>query len=262
MVLRHCCRTVEAGPWRARLAAAAGKLKAETMSGEPVRVRLLVVEDDASTAAGMVRGLKAAGFDVELSTDGSDAARRVVAERHDLVVLDLNLPGMTGFEVLETVRHRARCPVLVLTARTDLPDRLRAFELGAVDYLPKPFWIEELVARIRSRLRIAEEAPKRVVRWASVRLDLDARTAEVDGKPVALTPTEVAILAFLVERRGRAISRSVLAEQALASLDDPDARTVDSHVARLRRKLGSGAGAIVTVWGIGYRFEPSQGDPA
>jgi DNA-binding response OmpR family regulator len=232
------------------------------MSGEPPRVRLLVVEDDASTAAGIVRGLRAAGFDVDLSTDGGDAARRVVSEQHDMVVLDLNLPGMGGFEVLETARHRARCPILVLTARTDLPDRLRAFELGAADYLAKPFWIEELVARIRSRLRIVEEAPKRVVRWAGVMLDLDARTAEVDGKPVALTPTEIGILAFLVERRGRAISRSVLAEQALASLDDPEARTVDSHVARLRRKLGSGAGAIVTVWGIGYRFEPTPGDPA
>lgn len=230
------------------------------MAGEPARVRLLVVEDDASTAAGIVRGLRAAGFEVDLSTDGGDAARRVVSERHDLVVLDLNLPGMGGFEVLETVRHRARCPILVLTARTDLPDRLRAFELGAVDYLAKPFWIEELVARIRSRLRIAEDGPKRIVRWAGVSLDLDARVTEVDGNAVALTPTEMAILAFLVERRGRAISRSVLAEQALASLDEPEARTVDSHVARLRRKLGSGAGAIVTVWGIGYRFEPSSGD--
>ena len=158
--------------------------------------------------------------------------------------------------MLAQVRHRAPVPVIVLTARTDLPDRLRAFELGAADFVSKPFWIEELVARIRSRLRLREELPKRVVRWEGVALDLDARTATVEGRLASLTPTEFAVLAFLVERRGRAVSRAVLAEQALASLEEPDARTVDSHVARLRKKLGPGATAIATVWGIGYRFEP------
>lgn len=223
-------------------------------------VRVLVVEDDASTAAGIVRGLKGAGLDVELSTNGADAVRRMLAETYDIVVLDLMLPEQSGFAVLERVRHRAAVPVIVLTARTDLPDRLRAFELGAVDFVSKPFWIEELVARIRSRLRLTDERPKRVVRWAGVALDLDARAATVDGRAAPLTPTEFAILGFLVERRGRAVSRSVLAEQALASLEEPDARTVDSHVARLRKKLGAGAAAIATVWGIGYRFEPGAGD--
>ncbi|MGH7296740.1 MAG: winged helix-turn-helix domain-containing protein, partial [Polyangiaceae bacterium] len=103
--------------------------------------------------------------------------------------------------------------------------------------------------------------PKRVVRLETVALDLDARTATVDGRPAPLTPTEFAVLAFLVERRGRAVSRAVLAEQALASLEEPDARTVDSHVARLRKKLGPGAAAIATVWGIGYRFQPVAGEP-
>jgi DNA-binding response OmpR family regulator len=220
--------------------------------------RVLVVEDDASTAAGIVRGLRAAGLDVELSTDGVDAARRLLADKYDIVVLDLMLPRQSGFDVLDQVRHRAPVPVIVLTARADLPDRLRAFELGAADFVAKPFWIEELVARIRSRLRLGDELPKRVVRWQGVALDLDARTACVGGRPAALTPTEFAVLAFLVERRGRAVSRAVLAESALASLEEPDARTVDSHIARLRRKLGPGAAAIATVWGIGYRFEPVE----
>jgi DNA-binding response OmpR family regulator len=235
------------------------------MVPESAAVRVLVVEDDASTAAGIVRGLRAAGLDVELSTNGADGSRRVLAERYDIVVLDLMLPEQSGFEVLERVRHRAGVPVIVLTARTDLPDRLRAFELGAVDFMTKPFWVEELVARIRSRLRLTDDRPKRVVRWEGVALDLDARTAIVEGRSAALTPTEFAVLAFLVERRGRAVSRTVLAEQALASLEEPDARTVDSHVARLRRKLGAGAAAIATVWGIGYRFEPqsegAEGEP-
>jgi DNA-binding response OmpR family regulator len=223
--------------------------------GQESPVRVLVVEDDASTAAGIVRGLRGAGLDVDLSTSGADGARRILADRYDIVVLDLMLPEASGFEVLERVRHRAPVPVIVLTARTDLPDRLRAFELGAADFVSKPFWIEELVARIRSRLRLADERPKRVVRWMGVALDLDARTAVVEGRLASLTPTEFAVLAFLVERRGRAVSRAVLAEQALASLEEPDARTVDSHVARLRKKLGPGASAIATVWGIGYRFE-------
>jgi DNA-binding response OmpR family regulator len=226
----------------------------------PEAVRVLVVEDDASTAAGIVRGLRGAGMDVDLSTGGADGARRILADRYDIVVLDLMLPQQSGFDVLERVRHRASLPVIVLTARTDLPDRLRAFELGAADFMTKPFWIEELVARIRSRLRLADERPKRIVRWESVALDLDARTATVEGRQAPLTPTEFAVLAFLVERRGRAVSRTVLAEQALASLEEPDARTVDSHVARLRKKLGSGATAIATVWGIGYRFEPVAGE--
>src|SRR5262249_48654031 len=143
----------------------------------------------------------------------------------------------------------------VLTAKTALADRLRAFELGAADFVAKPFWIEELAARIRSRLRLVDEQPNRVVKWEGVTLDLDARAVTVEGRMAPLTPTEFAVLAFLVERRGRAVSRSVLAEQALSFLEEPDVRTVDSHVARLRKKLGAGSAAIATVWGIGYRFE-------
>jgi two-component system OmpR family response regulator len=176
-----------------------------------------------------------------------------------VIVLDLMLPEQSGFDVLERVRHRTQAPVIVLTARTDLPDRLRAFDLGAADFVAKPFWIEELAARIRSRLRLHDSRPNKVVSWSGVSLNLDAHSVEVEGKPGALTPTEFSILAFLVHRTGRPVSRRVLAEQVLASLDEPDARTVDSHVARLRKKLGPGAAAIVTVWGIGYRFDPGEG---
>jgi DNA-binding response OmpR family regulator len=224
-------------------------------------LRVLVVEDDAATAAGIVRGLKSLHFDVELSTDGADGARRILTDRYDVIVLDLMLPEQSGFNVLERVRHRTQAPIIVLTARTDLPDRLRAFELGAADFVAKPFWIEELAARIRSRLRLDESRPNKVVSWSGVSVDLDARSVEVEGKAVALTPTEFSILGFLLQRVGRPVSRRVLAEQALASNDEPDARTVDSHVARLRKKLGPGAVAIATVWGIGYRFDPGEGAP-
>lgn len=213
-----------------------------------------MVEDDAPTAAGVVRGLRAARFDVELATNGNDGASRMVAQPYDAVVLDLMLPGADGFDVLEKVRHRVRSPILVLTARTELPDRLRAFELGAADFVSKPFWIEELVARIRLRLRLENDRPRRTVHWCGIAVDLDERTVALCGRPLGLTPTEFAVLAFLVERPGRAVSRDVLSTRALASLGHPDARTVDSHVARLRKKLGPGASAITTVWGIGYRF--------
>jgi two-component system OmpR family response regulator len=226
------------------------------MAAEPA-ARVLVVEDDSATAAMIVRGLRAAGFEVDLAVDGLEASRRITSEPWDAAVLDLMLPGASGFDVLERAQHRTAFPVIVLTARGGLPDRLRAFALGAADYLAKPFWIEELVARLRSRLRLVEQVPNRIVRWGAVALDLDARTTEIDGRPVVLTPSELSVLAFLCERRGRAVSRRVLAEQALASLEQPDARTVDSHVARLRRKLGASASAIHTVWGIGYRFEPA-----
>jgi two-component system OmpR family response regulator len=221
--------------------------------------RVLVVEDDASTAAGIVRGLRALQFEVDLSTSGTEGIRQILTDRYDVVVLDLMLPGQSGFDVLERVRHRSRSQVIVLTARTDLPDRLRAFDLGAADFVSKPFWIEELAARIRSRLRLEDSRPNQVVKWSEVSVDLDARTVDVEGRPAALTPSEFSILAFLLQRAGRPVSRRTLAEHVLASLDEPDARTVDSHVARLRKKLGPGASAIVTVWGIGYRFDPEEG---
>jgi DNA-binding response OmpR family regulator len=228
-----------------------------TPDGSP---RVLVVEDDAATAAGIVRGLKSLRFDVDLSTDGADGARRILSDHYDIIVLDLMLPEQSGFSVLERVRHRTQAPIIVLTARTDLPDRLRAFELGAADFVAKPFWIEELAARIRSRLRLDESRPNKVITWSVVAVDIDARSVEVEGKVVSLTPTEFSILAFLLQRVGRPVSRRVLAEQALASVDEPDARTVDSHVARLRKKLGAGAVAIATVWGIGYRFDPGESE--
>ena len=220
--------------------------------------RVLVVEDDASTAAGIVRGPQGARvFEVDLSTNGADGIRQILADRYDVVVLDLMLPEQSGFDVLERVRHRTHAPVIVLTARTDLPDRLRAFELGAADFVSQAVLDRGARRPHPFAACVCEESrPNKVVSWSGVSVDLDARAVDVEGRPASLTPTEFSILAFLVQRTGRPVSRRMLAEQALASLDEPDARTVDSHVARLRKKLGPGAPAIVTVWGIGYRFDP------
>lgn len=218
---------------------------------------LLVVEDDPTVAASLVRGLRAAGFEVELVTDGALAREALARKRPELMLLDLMLPRVSGFELLESLEGPARPPVIALTAATNLEERLRCFELGVVDYVPKPFFLEELVARIRARLRLVDEAPRRLIRWGGVELDLDGPHVRVEGSPVALTPQEMAVLAHLAQRPGRAVTREQLAENASALGHAPEPRTIDTHVARLRKKLGErGAAAVVTVWGIGYRFDP------
>jgi two-component system OmpR family response regulator len=225
-------------------------------------LRVLVAEDDPKVAQVLVGGLRAAGFEIELANDGDAAIRLAMAEDVDVVLLDLMMPSRSGFEILEALRGRRRVPVIVITARTELPDRLRSFDLGALDFVPKPFWIEEIVARIW-RLARPEQPPRppsRLVRWANAALDLDARTLRVDDQEVALTRFQFDLLSYLVTRPGRAVSRETLATRAMAHAGERDDRTIDTHVVRIRKKLGAAAGACLrTVWGIGYRFDPTGG---
>ncbi len=219
--------------------------------------RVLVIEDDSAMAGTIVQGLKRAGFEVSLAVDGATGLAAIVRGEHEAIVLDLLLPELTGFEVLERSQGKARAPIFVLTARTELPDRLKCFALGACDFLPKPFWMEELVARLHARLSPRVALPARVVAWGEARVDLDGRVVSVAGRPIMLTRNELDLLAYLLERPGRAVSREQLAERALDPLREGDPRTVDSHMARVRKKLGpEAAAALVTVWGVGYRFEP------
>jgi DNA-binding response OmpR family regulator len=218
--------------------------------------RILVVEDDPSIGSALVRGLREAGFEVALATTGELALQTAAREPVDLVVLDLNLPDLTGFDLLDAWRSRQNVPVLVLTARTELHDRLQAFHLGAIDYLPKPFWMEELVARIRARLRLPEERDRRLVRWDDVVADLDRRVVQhADGSDLGLTAHEFNVLSLLLERQGNALTRDQIAASALPLVGDRQDRTVDSHISHLRRKLGPAGQRIRTVWGIGYRFD-------
>lgn len=147
-------------------------------------------------------------------------------------------------------------PVVVVSARTELRSRVRSFTLGAVDFLPKPFWMEELVMRIRARLAPMAAEPDTVLRWADVALDRDARVVRRAGEEVGLTPVEYNALAWLVHRRGFAVSRQQLAQKAMANRGDRIDRTIDSHLSRVRKKLGPvAAGAIRSVWGVGWRFD-------
>jgi DNA-binding response OmpR family regulator len=219
---------------------------------------ILVAEDDPSLAAALVRNLRRAGFAVELAVRGDQALELARTRPVSLVILDLMLPELDGFAVLERLSAHTRAPVIVVTARTELPDRLRSFSLGAVDFLAKPFWMEELLARVRAHLHLPSTG-RRTVAWADVVVDLDARIVTVTGCAVALTPHELALLAYLVERPGRAVSRAQLAESVLSTAALTDERTVDSHISRLRKKLGAAGDRIVTVRGFGYRFHDEGG---
>lgn len=228
-------------------------------------LRVLVVEDDPKVAAVLVGGLREAGFEIELATDGESAMKLAMGSGIDVMLLDLMMPGRTGFEILEDLQGRRSIPIIVVSARTDLRDRLHSFRCGAMDFVPKPFWIEEIVARIRRLGGPARVPPveARVVRWANATLDLDGRTLVVDGAEVALTRYQFDLLSYLVVRPGRAVSREMLAMHALTPVGERDGRTIDSHIVRIRKKLGAAAGACVqTVWGIGYRFEARGSDDA
>jgi DNA-binding response OmpR family regulator len=218
---------------------------------------ILVVEDNLSVVEGLIRGLHRAGFRTSLAMSGEEGLARILAESFDLVLLDLMLPERSGIEILEVVRTRTSVPIVVVSARTDLPSRLDSFERGAVDFVPKPFFIEELVARIRARLALTVAAgPTRQLALGSAVLDLDMRLVHRDDRDLGLTAHEFNILAFLRERAGRAYTRQQIAENALPEDGERVDRTVDSHLSRIRKKLGpDDATHLKTVWGIGYKWD-------
>lgn len=220
--------------------------------------RILVVEDDPAIGPRIVSGFLREGYDAVLAADGPTGREALLAGGFDLCVLDLMLPGEDGYQLLEAWRDRCSVPVIVLTARTGLPDRLRSFEEGACDFLPKPFFMEELQARVRARLGLdTAPTPVRTVDIGPCVLDLDARRVTCNGEDRALTAHEVNLLAVLVSHPGRAFTRVQLATRALPDEGERLDRTVDSHVSHIRRKLGPRAAACIrTVRSVGYRFDP------
>ncbi|TNE91684.1 MAG: response regulator transcription factor [Deltaproteobacteria bacterium] len=220
--------------------------------------RILVVEDDPAIGPQLVAGLLREGFDASLAADGPTGRALATSESFDLVVLDLMLPGEDGFSLLEAWRFRAAFPIIVLTARTGLDDRLQSFQLGASDWLPKPFFLEELVARIRARLGLGMAVERRrVVTVADCEVDLDGRLVCRAGEDIELTAAEFAVLELLVDQPSRAFTRAQIAARALPDGGDRVERTVDTYVYRLRRKLGpTFAKQLRTIVGVGYRLDP------
>jgi DNA-binding response OmpR family regulator len=228
----------------------------------PAMMRVLIVEDDQDIAGLIKHSLERAGdVRAEIVSTGAAALKAVMEEPPDLILLDLNLPFLDGIEVFRILRNRpatANIPVVMLTARTSETDRVTGLELGAEDYITKPFSLRELVARVRTALRrgqIKAVAPHPVVyKGRHLFVDFDAVAINVDEKPVRLTRREFELLRFLVENRNRVLSRDRLLERVWGFDRQIETRSVDVHVGRLRNKLGPAGKQIETVIGLGYRF--------
>jgi DNA-binding response OmpR family regulator len=228
--------------------------------------RILVVEDETDLNDLITRQLRQEGHEVYQAFDGEAGVEVAFAINPDLIILDWMLPKLDGLAVCRRIRERSIIPVLMLTARSEEADIVLGLEVGADDYLTKPFKIRELQARVRAILRreqfhVAEAATDyaadSVLEVGEIRMSLDMRTAFVGAEELDLTPKEFDLLAIFVQNPGRAFSRDFLLERIWGDDVYVTDRTVDTHVQRLRKKLGDEADAIRTVWGIGYKLQPA-----
>jgi len=232
----------------------------------PVPRRVLVVEDDAAQLLALSDRLTQEGFDVELASDGDRGLERAAAGDHDLVILDVMLPGTNGFEIASHVRRQGvQTPILMLTARGEVTDKVVGLDLGADDYLTKPFEFIELMARIGALLRRAERGSEQpamnAVEFGDVRVDFRSAEATRDGEPVQLSAKELELLRYLAQNPGAVLSRDELLDSVWGYDAMPTTRTVDVHIARLRHKLEADPAVpefILTVRGLGYKLAASS----
>jgi two-component system alkaline phosphatase synthesis response regulator PhoP len=223
--------------------------------------RVLVIEDNPDLAYGLRNNLEIEGHQVTVAVNGPDGLDQASRGSADLVILDLMLPGLDGFRVLRALRERDReTPVLILTARGEEADKVRGLRLGADDYVTKPFGVLELLARVEAQLR-RRGAPgaRSTVRFGDIEVDRRARVVRRGGEAVSLAPKELDLLLALVDAEGAAVSRMTLMHQVWGYQADVLSRTVDSHIAELRRKLEPDPGRprhILTARKFGYRLEP------
>ena len=229
------------------------------MSSAPTSI--LVVEDEGSIASFVSLYLKNAGYTVRSAANGSEALSQVAAQMPGLIVLDLMLPDIDGIEVCKRIRQRSDVPILMLTARDEDVDKIIGLEVGADDYLTKPFNPRELVARVKSILRRAtperRELESETIEHGDLRIDAGRREVTGAGDEVQLAPKEFDLLWELLDHRGLVLTRDQLLERVWGYTFAGDTRTVDVHVRQLRRKLGD-ASPIVTVWGVGYKVSPAK----
>jgi DNA-binding response OmpR family regulator len=215
--------------------------------------RILIVEDEPRLASFLEKGLRSNGFTTTIAGDGAQASLMARDDEFDLLVLDLGLPGKDGTEVLRELRSSGqRMPVIILTARDDVSDKVAGLEGGADDYVTKPFRFEELLARVRARLRDERSVERTVLRASEIVLDLRTRRASTHGRTVDLTAREFTMLEVLIRHAGHVLSREQLLSHVWGYDYDPGSNVVDVYVGYLRRKLGSDT--IETVRGMGYRL--------
>jgi len=216
--------------------------------------RILIAEDERRISTFLERGLTANGFTIEIAERGDDALELARSDRFDLVILDLGLPGMDGFDVLRELRMvNERVPVVILTARENVRDTVAGLEGGADDYITKPFRFQELLARVRLRLRGERTAEATSLRVGDARLDLRTKQVIIDGQPVDLSAREFAMTEVFFRHPGQVLSREQLLDLVWGYAFDPGSNIVDVYVGYLRKKLGKGR--ITSVRGMGYRFE-------
>ncbi|MCL4813810.1 MAG: response regulator transcription factor [Vicinamibacteraceae bacterium] len=223
---------------------------------------VLVVEDDRDIADLVAMYLERAGFTADVVTTGTDAVPRALASPPDLMVLDRMLPGLDGLEVCRAMRGNPRTaavPIIMLTARAAESDRIAGLELGADDYVTKPFSPKELVARVKALLRrVTRQAPGHTLRYGDLVMDLDRHTVEDAGREVHLTAKEFLLLRYLIEHQGRVLSRDLLLTDVWGYQYTGGTRTVDVHVRRLREKVPALSSAIVTVKQFGYKLADAR----
>jgi len=225
--------------------------------------RILIVEDENDVQEMVAFNLQGAGFTPLKARDGEQAVEKARAEIPDLILLDLMLPGTDGFEVCKILKKDPRTagiPIIMLTAKGETVDKILGLELGADDYITKPFSPRELILRVKSVLRRGEKGVgEEVLKIGEVILDKVRHQVSIKDKPVTLTATEFKLLALLMERRGRVQSRDRLLQDVWDYASTVDTRTVDTHMRRLRKKLGRAARALETVRGVGYRYSENPG---
>ena len=224
--------------------------------------QILIVEDERDLAALIKRQMESAGYSATMTHDGASALKIAEKEPPDLVILDWMLPGLDGLTVCRRLREKSVVPVLMLTARSEEADRVLGLEVGADDYLTKPFSTRELMARVRAMLRRVEmmrgPAPASgndAIHIDALTIDTTERRVEIDGGEIDLTVKEYDLLVILASNPGRTFSRTYLLDRIWGDDYEGTDRTVDTHVVRLRRKLGPFGDRIATIWGVGYRLE-------
>lgn len=225
--------------------------------------RILIVDDVREIVQGLAAYFQQAGFETLSAYNGRAALDIFRRERPDLVILDWMMPELDGLEVCRQIRRDSAVPIMMLTARVEETDTLIGLELGADDYIAKPFRAREVVARARAILRRASGtlAPATMLRGAAISLDLDRHSADVRGQPVELTPTEFAILTALMRNVSRPLSRAQILDAAQGDAFEGYERTIDAHIKNLRRKIEadpSNPKAIITVFGVGYKFMDTE----
>jgi len=228
---------------------------------DTVRQRILVVEDEANIASFVAMYLQKAGYEVGVARNGAEALAKAGADAPALIVLDLMLPDIDGVDVCRRIRQRSDVPILMLTARDDDVDKIIGLEVGADDYLTKPFNPRELVARVKSILRRStpdrREVASATITHGDLNIDAGRREVKVGDEEIKLAPKEFDLLWELLDHRGLVLTRDQLLERVWGYTFAGDTRTVDVHVRQLRRKLGE-ASPIVTVWGVGYKVSPAK----